>query len=639
MALKPHAASALALPQLLQRAQTLLSEKRWQPAAELLRQAVALRPQDGGLWLTLARALRQAGDFSPCLEAAEQALAHAASPELASQSAQVGALAAMALDDFPGVLRFAERVPPAERPLELLKQLGAAYNRLGQSPAAVEPLMQALTLKIDDRDAYMELGFALYAMKLHDEAAECFRTLAVLYPEHLGAQAYLIQLEQHAARWEGWEARLQQMLDTQHRIWASGESQFSVPFSLVAQPHHPAQMLEAAALISRHLCRAIRPLPAPPRRPAGRRLHIAYLSNDFQAHATATLITEVLERHDRSRFEISLLSHSPADGSALRERLLLACDRFEEIGALDLPGTARRVRELGVDILVDLKGHTAGSRLAALAYRPAPVQVSWLGFPGTTGMPGVDYLIGDPVVTPLNHAPFYSECIAQMPHCYQPNDGQRERPVAPPRAELGLPEQALVLLSANQVYKLNPPLFDAWARILHAVPEAVLWQLGGAEQANERLRAEIAARGIAPERLILMPKQPLGPHLRRLAAADLALDSWPCNGHTTTSDALWAGVPVISQRCEPFAGRVSASLLQAAGLPELVCADAEAYVDLAITLARDAGRRAELKTRLLQARDQAPLYDAAAFARDLEALYERMWARHTAGQPPAALPA
>lgn len=639
MATKPH--PALAQPQLLQKVQTLLNERRWTQAAELLQQALGQRPRDAGLWLTLARTLRQAGDFSACLRAAQQAqdLAAGVSEELRLQAAHLAAQAATVLDDFGSVLRHAEQVPEGARSLDLLKQLGAAHNRLGAPQAAVAPLMQALTLKIDDRDAYMELGFAFHSLKMHEEAAECFRTLSVLYPEHLGAQAYLIQLEQHAARWEGWEQRLQTMLDTQHQAWERGESAFSVPFTLVGQPHHPQQMLEATQLTARHVCRAIKPLPPAPAHKPGARLHIAYLSNDFQAHATATLLTEVLEHHDRSRFEISLLSHSPADGSALRERLIKACDRFEEIGHLDLPGTAHRVRELGVDILIDLKGHTAGSRLAALAYRAAPLQVSWLGFPGTTGMPEVDYLIGDPIVTPLEHAPFYSECIAQMPHCYQPNDRQRERPLPPSRSELGLPEQALVLLSANQIYKLNAPLFDAWSQILKALPEAVIWQLSGAEQAQERLHAEMAARGVAPERLIFMPKLPLGPHLRRLAAADLALDSWPCNGHTTSSDALWAAVPVLTLQGEPFAGRVCASLLHSVGMPELICTDTQSYIHRVCELGRDPAQRAALRERLVKARDESALFDAPRFARDLEQLLLRMWQRHADGLPPAALPA
>ncbi|MCH7345832.1 hypothetical protein LZ017_20870 [Pelomonas sp. CA6] len=635
--------SSNALAQLLTRAQTLLQNKQWRDGATLLRQALRQQPEDGGLWLTLARTLRAAQLTREAMEAAEQAMRHAARVDHAQAATLLAAQAAMALNEHARVVAFASALPGdlCASELELLKLHGAALNRLGRSQEAIPVLMQALALKIDERDAYIELGFAFYNLKMHAESAECFRTVTVLHPTHLGAQAYLIHLEQHACQWQDYEPRRQALLDAQARAAQDPLPQFSVPFTLVSLPHEPQQMLEAARMTSRYLSQNIVPLPpAAPRAPrATRRLRIGYLSNDLQSHATATLIAQVLEEHDRERFEILLFSHAPDDGSAMRQRLIAACDRFEDVLPLGLPDTARRIRELEVDLLVDLKGHTAGSRLPVLAYRPAPVQVGWLGFPGTCGLDAVDYVIGDPEVTPLAHAPFYSEKIAQMPICYQPNDGRRARGTPPPRAALGLPEQAIVLLGANQVYKLNPPLFDAWMEILRRVPAAVLWQLAGSEPANAALRDEVARRGIDPRRLVLMPKADLAEHAARLGAADLALDTWPCNGHTTTSDALWAGVPVITRRGEGFAARVAASLLQASGLPELICDSSADYVALACRLADDAVARNALRERLLAARDSAALFNAQGFARDLEALYERMWARHEAGLPPEALPA
>jgi len=627
--------------QTLRRAQALLDQRQWEGASKLLRQVLAARPDDGALWLTLARAQRSAGQVRPWLQAAEKAMQLARDDSLAQQATLQAVQAALQLNDPQRALELAQTLAEPLRATqpELLRLMGGALNLLGRPVEAVEQLMRSLALKLDDRDAYLELGFAFKALDLFAEAAECFRTVCVLHPDHVGAQAYLIHLEQRACRWTDYEARYQALFATHKRVADARQQNYTPPFALVTLPHHPAQMLEAATLASKHLCQNIRPLPARPRQPAGRRLHIGYLSNDFFAHATATLIAQVLESHDRERFEISLLSHSSDDGSALRQRLALACDRFEEVGQLSLADMALRIRELGVDILVDLKGHTAGSRMAALAYRPAPVQVAWLGFPGTCGMDEVDYIIGDPVVTPLEHAPWYSEKIAQMPHCYQPNDGLRPRPEPATRAELGLPEDALVLLSANQVYKLNPAVFDVWMEILRRRPEAVLWQLSGGDAPDAELRGEAERRGVDPARLIFMPKVGLNAHLQRLAAADLALDSWPCNGHTTTSDVLWAGVPVVALRGESFAGRVSESLLGAVGLPELVCEAPAAYAELACALAGDPERRLRLRQQLLAARDASPLFDAPRFARDLEALYGRMWDRQVAGRAPAALPA
>ena len=308
-----------------------------------------------------------------------------------------------------------------------------------------------------------------------------------------------------------------------------------------------------------------------------------------------------------------------------------------EVGPLDLAGTAARIRADGIDLLVDLKGHTAGSRMAALACRPAPVQASWIGFPGTSGADFIDYVIGDPVVTPLSHAVDYSEQIAQLPHCYQPQDRQRRPAPPPPRTALGLRDDACVLLSANAVYKITPVLWAAWMAVLQRLPGAQLWQLSGGEQADARLRAAARQAGIADEQLVFAPPTDMDSHLARLAAADLALDSWPCNGHTTTSDALAASVPVVTLQNETFPGRVAASILQAAGLGTCVTHSEVAYVERIVALAGDAAARQGLREQL--ATRPAALYDTPRFARDLEALYERMWARALAGLPPAALPA
>jgi tetratricopeptide (TPR) repeat protein len=626
---------------LLQRARPLLMAQRWGEAIPLLQKVLKLRPRDAVLWHMLAQAFGKADRPLDRLQAAEEAQRHAGSDdELARDATEEAVAAALAVHDPGRALALAEKLPVElrDQSSQVLCLMGQALNDLGRPTDAVATLMKALALKLDDPVAHTQLGFAFYALKLNAEAAECFRTVCTLYPGNVGALAYLNYLEQMAGRWDGYEDRCRSLLDSLAGPLQS--KNYVSPFALVMLPHTAAQMLAAARLAADSQTRNIERLPAPELRlRAQRRLHVAYLSNDFHGHATATLITQVLECHDRERFEVSLLSHGSDDGSTLRQRLVQACDRFEDMSRLSLGDMARRVRELGVDILVELKGHTSGSRIAMLAYRPAPVQVAWLGFPGTCGVKEVDYIVGDAVVTPLADAPWYSEKIAQMPHCYQPNDGSRGRAEPPPRSELGLPEDALVLLSANQVAKLNPQLFDVWADILHRLPNAVLWQRTGGEAPDAELRREMQARGIAPERFIPMPRAGIAEHLRRLGAADLALDSWPCNGHTTTSDALWAGVPVVAVRGQSFAGRVSESLLCAVGLSELVCETPQAYADLVCELAGQPERRAQLRRRLGQARDDSPLYDAKGFAHDLEALYERMWARHEDGLPPAALPA
>lgn len=508
---------------------------------------------------------------------------------------------------------------------ELQRYLGESLRRCGRVQDAIGPLMQALALKIDDVDAYLQLAFALQSLQMKAEAAECFRTVAALRPDSVMAQAYQAHGDQQCARWSDFDGNLRTLHAVIRAKPDDADDEFGVPFALATLPHAAADLLKVARLSTRFLSRGIAPLP-PVKAVANPKLRIGYLSSDFHAHATAALMVEVLENRDRERFEVLLFSHGPDDGSPLQQRIRTACERFIDVGDLDPAGIAARMREEGVDIAVDLKGHTAGSRFTALAARPATVQVAWLGFPGTCGADFIDYVVGDEIVTPLGDAPFYSERIAQLPRCYQPGDATR-RITPTPRAELGLPDDAVVLLSANSVLKITPVVFDAWMAILHGLPQALLWQLSGGEQADAQLRAEAASRGIAPGRLVFMPPVGMAEHWNRLAAADVALDTWPCNGHTTTSDALAAGVPVVTLRGDGFASRVAESLLVQAGLPELVCDTPASYVEKVCVLA-------------LASKPAIPAWiDSPAFARDLEALYERMWARAVAGQPPVALPA
>lgn len=511
---------------------------------------------------------------------------------------------------------------------ELQRYYGEALRRSGQPQEAVGPLMQALALKMDDIDAYLQLAFALQTLQMKAEAAECFRTVATLQPQSVMAQAYLAHGDQQCARWADFETNLSALQQAIEAKPDDAQDEFGVPFTLVGLPHAPAQLLKVARMSTRFLSRGVQPLPPVQARAKapGERLRIAYLSGDFHAHATAALLVETLEQHDRARFEVLLVSHGPDDGSALSQRIRQAGERVLDVSALSLDGIAHTLRDAAVDIVIDLKGHTAGSRFTALASRPAPVQVSWLGFPGTSGADFIDYIIGDAIVTPHADAADYSETIAQLPGCYQPGDGQRQI-VPQPRATWGLPESALVLLGANPVYKITPAVWDTWMQLLHALPQALLWQLSGGDQADAQLLAEAALRGIGADRILFMPPVDMATHWQRLASADIALDTWPCNGHTTTSDALAAGVPVVTLRGDGFAGRVAASLLTAAGRPDLICETPQAYGDRVCALAQDGSRAAPIQ----------PWIDSVQFARHLEALYERMWERAARGLPPAPL--
>jgi predicted O-linked N-acetylglucosamine transferase (SPINDLY family) len=321
----------------------------------------------------------------------------------------------------------------------------------------------------------------------------------------------------------------------------------------------------------------------------------------------------------------------------MRARLVRAFDRFVNVDGMCDAEAATTIHRDGVDILVDLMGYTTYARTGILVLRPAPVQVNYLGYPGTMGADFVDYLVADRIVVPTDDARYYSEKIVWMPHSYQVND--RARPIAgrQARVDLGLPEGAFVFCCFNQTYKILPVAFDVWMSLLKAVPGSVLWLLECSALAERNLFRETVARGIDPSRLIFAAKEPLARHLARLQAADLFLDTFPYNAHTTASDALWAGLPVITWAGNTFASRVAASLLNAVGLPELVCGSMDEYATLALRLATAPRELAALRDKLWRNRPTAPLFDTPAFTRDIEAAYRTMWQNYIEGNAPVEI--
>jgi predicted O-linked N-acetylglucosamine transferase (SPINDLY family) len=354
------------------------------------------------------------------------------------------------------------------------------------------------------------------------------------------------------------------------------------------------------------------------------RIRIAYLSADFHQHATADLIAELIERHDRSRFEVTAISFSRDDGSAMRQRLLQGFDCFEDVRAKSDAEVAQLLRDGEFDIAIDLKGHTEGSRPGILAHRPCPVQVNYLGYPGTIGAPWLDYIIADATVLPFSHQPFYSETIVHLPHCYQANDSTRAIAQTPTRREAGLPEHGFVFCCFNAAWKITPAVFDVWMRLLGRIEGSVLWLLEDNADSPAHLRAAAKARGVDPARLVFAPRLPSAAHLARHRLADLFVDTLPYNAHTTASDALWAGLPLLTCLGAQFDGRVAASLLQTIGLPELVTGGIHDYEALALALAKDLPRLADLRARLAANRLSSPLYDTVRFCASLEAAYLRM---------------
>jgi predicted O-linked N-acetylglucosamine transferase (SPINDLY family) len=612
-----------------------LQARQLSTAVAEFEKATRLAPQDALLWMNLSRALAEADDLAAAIISARRAFTAEPSNTLACRMLADALLkqnraaeAAAVFDAFP---------PDAPRDHDWYNDCGIAMFQARRLQDAVNAYFQALALKIDAALVHYRLGLTFMDMDFKREAVECFRTAAAL--DQADVRALALSLLVHEGRqtcdWAHTEADTAALLACLERPQAA-MGQLQSPFALLAVEATPAQLRRIGELRSLGLTRGVRPMPAPPPRRPGR-VRVGYLSSDFHHHATAVLIAELFERRDVDCFEVFLYSHSRDDGSAIGRRVRAACDHFVDVTHLANAEIAQRMRDDGIDIAVDLKGHTRASRFEVLAHRPAPVQVTYLGYPATTGAEFIDYIIGDEIVTPIAHAAHYSEHIAQLPHSYQPNDRLRPLPPAPPRSALGLPDDAVVLCCFNQTYKISPAMLDLWARILDGAPNTVLWMLAWNPHAQANLRAELARRGVAPQRVVWAPTLGLDEHIARFRAADLFLDTWPCNAHTTASEALWAGVPVLTVPGPTFASRVASSLLHACGLGELACADAEAYVAMACALATERTTLAGVRRHLDEQRLQLPLFDTERYARDYEALLQRMFERQQAGLGPQAL--
>lgn len=512
---------------------------------------------------------------------------------------------------------------------ETLKNLGVAYSRMHRWDEAVPPLLKAIECHPGD---YVEAIFTLADVLLNanrvDEAWTCYNELWKGDPDNLGALSQLVTASLRRCDWRDLREHLSYLRERSDN-YASLQSN---PFGSLSWPgtssseHRaiagnfvksqiPEAFLRPDANDYRHL------LNGQPQR-----LRIGYISADLRNHPVGQVIAEVIERHDRNRVEVVAYSLRSGDGSPLRARLEKSFDRFVDLGGVSVVETAERIRDDGIQILVDLSGWTAEGRPESLALRCAPVQVNWLGYPGTLGHPKLaDYLIGDPVVTPADHADFYTEAIASMPHSYFPVDTASRPAPAPTRAAAGLPESGFIYCSFNNSYKFNPDVFDLWSRILGESPGSYLWLSQPGGTAKDNLKRELAERGVDPERLLFAPRVAAHEeHLGRLQLADLALDPFPYNSHSTAADCLLAGVPMVSLVGETFSGRVGASLLRAAQLGELAAPSEQAYLEIATGLFRNPGKLGELRGHLAN-RQAVPLFDMAGFAAALEELYVRMW--------------
>lgn len=619
LALKPGDPALLS-----NRAATLLTLGRCNEALGAFDRALADRPDDAGLLRGRTEALLKLENWEEALKNCERLLS------LAPNDSQALNDRGLALG---GLKRHREAMTSFAAALKSDPGLGAARNNLGlvlsgigDHEGALASFDLGLARDPENPELLYNRGNTLFSLKRFADAIVNFEATLALRPDHPYALGSLAGAALNLCDWK----RTGQLAA---RIAAHPEK-FVPPLTLLGYSDDPGRLLAGARLATQAW---VRVLPHPLWEGAPYRhdkIRVAYLSADFNDHATAWLTAELFETHDRRRFDLTALSYRPDDGSAMRARLTRAFDRFIDVSGHSDAQAARLLREMEIDIAVDLNGHTLGGRPAILSFRPAPVQVNFLGFPGSMGAPFIDYVIADPVLLPLAEPAFCDEKIVRLPDSYQPNDTKRVMAAtSPSRDEAGLPATGFVFCCFNNSWKITEPLFDVWMRLLAMVPGSVLWLLDDNQAATANLKAEAAKRDIDPARLVFAPRTELAAHLARHRLADLFLDTLPCNAHTTASDALWSGLPVLTCTGKSFAGRVATSLLRAANLPELAREDLDSYFAFALALATEPQRLESLRRKVEAAR-ASPLFDIERFRRNIEAAYTRMWRRTEDGMPP-----
>jgi protein O-GlcNAc transferase len=621
-------------------ANLLEKQARFDEAIACLKQCIQFKPD----W---AEAHSNLGNLSKQLGFLEDAISHYQTaihfkPELDEAHNNMG-------NAFKDRGSLGEAIDCYRKALQIRPENAAAYLNLGVTYAeadhtaeAIGCFQKAVQLNPQLAEAHNYMGVVLAEEGRRDEAIDCFQKAIAIRPDYVEAYSYLIHQVQHTCDWH-LMSRFSEKLDILIRhATDNGQSIIQPPFICMATNSDPVMNLAVAKTWSRKIELPLQNVKLPfafeTRRQKKLRLTIGYVSGDFHDHATAHLMLSLFGLHDREKFEVYCYSYGPEDNSRYRNQIIEESDQFIDIRERSHIDAARRIYEDGVDILVDLKGHTKGARLGILACHPAPIQAHYLGYPGTTGADFIDYLITDRIVTPEEQAPYYNEKLVFLPHCYQVNDDQQEIAARDWNCEtLGLPNKGFVFSSFNLPYKIDPVMFDCWMQILSQIPNSVLWLFNDNESAICNLRREAAGRGVEPDRLVFAQKTEKAEHLSRLKWADLALDTRIVNGHTTTSDLLWAGVPVITLQGSHFASRVSSSLLYAVGLSELVTYRLEEYEKLAVQLASHPSELEAIRHKLKINRLKNPLFDTARFVRNLEHAYRKIWRIFLEGRAPTQI--
>ena len=601
--------------------------KRHEEALAAFDMALRLQPDLAEARLGRGNTLFRLRRYEPALAAYDSAIA--ANQSLAT--AWLGRAATLA-----DLFRFDEADAALDRTLAIRPDLARAWlcrgsilRRRGRKGEALAAYEQALACDRKLGEAWLARGAVFAELGRYGDALAAYDEADALTPDLESLAAARLHAKMWLCDWKDLDDQCAHLLAE-----LRGGAPALEPLTVLAVSSSPADQRKSSEAFVANVV-ASSAYPARVRRSAGERIRIAYLSPDFRDHPVSFLTVGMLEQHDKTAFDIFAISLSSDRTSAMRGRVMQAVTGFIDVESRSDAETAELMRELDIDIAVDLAGLTQGARLNILAQRAAPIQVSYLGFPATTGTPFIDYIVADPIVIPPAAREHYSERVVHLPDCFQANDSMRGiSDQTPARADVGLPESAFVFCVFHSSYKLNPRMFSVWMTLLRQVPGSVLWLVADNRSVIDNLRREAANREVDPDRLAFARRMPYPDHLARHRLADLFLDTFPFNGGTTTSDALWTGLPVVTLSGEAYASRMSASLLNAIGLPELATSSPAEYEALALRLAGNPEALGAIKARLARNRATHPLFDTKRFTRHMEAAYRQMWERWRRGEPP-----
>jgi len=623
IAVNPNSASAYS-----NRGNALSALKQYQAAVASYDQAIVIKPDYADAYFNRGKALYELKQYQAAIASYDQAIA--IKPDNADAYCDRGAALNELKRHQAAIASYNKAISIAPNHAKAFCNCGAAWYELDQHQTALECYNRAVAIEPDYADAYSNRGAALNELKQHQAAIDSYDQALALQPDYEFLYGRRLHTKMRVCDWRNADDQVAELLERIQR-----NERASIPFAVLGLSTSPPLQRKAAEIWVKEKHPGNAELGSIPKRNGGRKIRLGYFSADYHDHATAHLMAELFERHDKDRFECVAFSFGPDRLDAMRHRMMAAFDKFLDVRHQSDKEIALLSRSLGIDIAVDLKGFTQDSRPDIFAYRAAPLQVNYLGYPGTLGADYIDYLIADKTLIPEENRQYYSEKIVYLPNSYQVNDTRRKiADKAFSRRELGLPESGPVFCCFNNNYKITPHTFAGWMRILRRVNGSVLWLLEDNPCAANNLRKEAQYQGVDPQRLVFAKRMPLPEHLARHRAADLFIDTLPCNAHTTASDALWAGLPVLTCTGEAFASRVAASLLSAIGLPELIASTQKEYETLAVELVTTPEQLKSIKNKLERKRPTAPLFDTKLFTKHIENAYTQMFERYQADLPP-----